>query len=41
MDMLYHQPFRDWLELNTKLPTPETAGDSDADAGSGDSSAGR
>jgi beta-lactamase class C len=21
MDMIYHLPFRDWLELNTKLPT--------------------
>jgi beta-lactamase class C len=37
MDMLYHQPFRDWMELNSK--TPDIAGaQNDADAGNGDRS---
>jgi hypothetical protein len=36
MDMIYHLPFRDWLELNTKVPpnTEEIAG---ADSGASDS----
>jgi beta-lactamase class C len=25
MDMIYHLPFRDWLELNTKMPAPTIA----------------
>jgi beta-lactamase class C len=38
MDMIYHLPFRDWLELNTKTPVqtiastdnePETGGNGD------------
>lgn len=37
MDMIYHLPFRDWLELN-KSPAQSIAGsDSDPDAGNGDS----
>jgi beta-lactamase class C len=38
MDMVYHLPFRDWLELNTKLPTGTIAA-ADAEpenGGSGD-----
>ncbi len=35
MDMLYHQPFRDWLELNTKEPASYIA-DNDPEAGNGD-----
>jgi len=38
MDMIYHLPFRDWLELNTKLPTGTIAA-ADAEpenGGSGD-----
>ena len=34
MDMIYRLPFRDWMELSAKAPTPEPAGDS----GSGDRS---
>ena len=38
MDMIYHLPFRDWLELN-KSPSESIAeSDSEADAGSGDRS---
>jgi beta-lactamase class C len=38
MDMIYHLPFRDWLELNTKVPT-QTIAAADAEpenGGSGD-----
>jgi beta-lactamase class C len=38
MDMIYHLPFRDWLELNTKMPT-QTIAAADAEpenGGSGD-----
>jgi beta-lactamase class C len=38
MDMIYHLPFRDWLELNTRLPT-ETIASADNEpenGGSGD-----
>ena len=39
MDMIYHLPFRDWLELNTKLPTGVVAtADSEAENGNGDRS---
>jgi beta-lactamase class C len=36
MDMLYHLPFRDWLELD-KAPARESALDSEPEVGSGDS----
>jgi hypothetical protein len=37
--MIYHLPFRDWLELNTKVP-PSTiaAAESEPENGSGDRS---
>jgi beta-lactamase class C len=40
MDMLYHLPFRDWLELNVR-PSTQTiaAADSDVENGSGDAPA--
>jgi beta-lactamase class C len=38
MDMLYHLPFRDWMELNTRNPSQEIAGgDAELESGSGDS----
>jgi len=37
MDMIYHLSFRDWLELNKSHAQPITGGDSDPDAGNGDS----
>jgi beta-lactamase class C len=38
MDMIYHLPFRDWLELNTKLPagTIAAADTEPENGGSGD-----
>ena len=37
MDMIYHLPFRDWLELNSKAPTQTlAAADSAPETGSGD-----
>jgi beta-lactamase class C len=34
MDMVYHLPFRDWLELNTKMPTQTiAAADSEPESG--------
>lgn len=40
MDMIYHLPFRDWLELNSRPPANSAAtiaeADHDADNGSGD-----
>jgi beta-lactamase class C len=40
MDMIYHLPFRDWLELNTKMPAQTiAAADSEPEnGGSGDNS---
>ena len=38
MDMLYHLPFRDWLELNKGPATTPGAAESDPDAGNGDRS---
>jgi beta-lactamase class C len=39
MDMIYHLPFRDWLELNTKpgVNTQEIASADAEESGSGDS----
>jgi beta-lactamase class C len=37
MDMIYHLPFRDWLELNSKAaPQSIASADPDAETGSGD-----
>jgi hypothetical protein len=38
MDMIYHLPFRDWLELNTRLPTGTiaSADNEPENGGSGD-----
>jgi beta-lactamase class C len=43
MDMIYHLPFRDWLELDTPKLTPQSiaASEPDPDGGSGDARAGR
>jgi beta-lactamase class C len=39
MDMLFHQPFRDWMELSKGAPSQDIAGaQNDADAGNGDRS---
>ena len=40
MDMLYHLPFRDWLELNKRAPA-ETALETEPEIGSGDSAPAR
>jgi beta-lactamase class C len=37
MDMIYHLPFRDWMELNARAPSQEIAGaDSEPENGGGD-----
>ncbi|MES2136966.1 MAG: serine hydrolase domain-containing protein [Pseudomonadota bacterium] len=38
MDMLYHLPFRDWMELSKGSSTQTIASDSDPEAGNGDRS---
>jgi beta-lactamase class C len=37
MDMIYHLPFRDWLELNKSPAESIAASEDDPDAGNGDS----
>jgi beta-lactamase class C len=36
MDMIYHLPFRDWMELDSKSATPLAAADSEPENGGGD-----
>ena len=35
MDMIYHLPFRDWLELNKKPTQSIAAADSEPESGGG------
>jgi beta-lactamase class C len=43
MDMIYHLPFRDWMELDTPRLNPQSiaAADAEPESGSGDTSSGR